>query len=247
MKIKKYQKSKELLMKGLEDKPFFSLYRMNLAFNYLLAGEYETAIQEYQSVKRLKANSNLAPASKDASSQEPGTLENNNKKIPNKKEIEEFYIPFNSAVAATLKKDTDQALSFYQQALNEQPHSREVKTNIELLFQQQNQKGKKDQKPDKDQKNTSDKSPKNQSSDSKDVKNQNRSSSPGEDANPAAPRDQNQELPGSLVKNKKDSQNLNKNQVEAVLEAIQAKEKTVRQKRKKQDRQTPHRGGEKDW
>ena len=53
MKIKNYGKSQELLLKALDNQPFSSLYRMNLALNYLLMGQYENSIQEYQSVADL--------------------------------------------------------------------------------------------------------------------------------------------------------------------------------------------------
>lgn len=50
-----------------------------------------------------------------------------------------FYILFNLGVLYSQESDVSNALSKYQQALEIQPESKEIKTNIELLFQQQQQ------------------------------------------------------------------------------------------------------------
>lgn len=60
-----------------------------------------------------------------------------------------YAVLYNLGVHFQVVKEIDQALKYYQQALELNPDSKEIKTNIELLFQGGGQgKG----KPDKDQK-----------------------------------------------------------------------------------------------
>ncbi len=136
MKLKKYEKAQSLLSSVLGEDTFSPLYRMNLAFSYLLSGEYEKSIQEYQTVRRLIQLGYISYVS----SIDPL----------------DFYVAFNSATSAVGKKQTERALAFYQQALKEEGgHPLRVKTNIELLTRQmaQNRKQKNESKKNKSQKN----------------------------------------------------------------------------------------------
>ena len=66
--------------------------------------------------------------------------------------LERFYAFFNSGHLKSYEGDIDQALDFYQQALNENSDSIEVKTNIELMFQKRRSE-KSSQKESKDEEN----------------------------------------------------------------------------------------------
>lgn len=56
-----------------------------------------------------------------------------------------FYTLFNLGVLQSQENQIDEALSYYQMALEIQPESKEIKTNIELLFQKQQQQGQQSQ------------------------------------------------------------------------------------------------------
>ena len=103
---KKYEKAENKWRLALEQKPFSSLYRLNLALNYQLGEQSSKALKEYQVIQNFT-------------------------KIKNQ---HVFYSLFNSALVETQKNRVQQALNFYQNSLAFKPHSLEVKTNIELLL-----------------------------------------------------------------------------------------------------------------
>ena len=122
--------AKEQLREFLEVHPSLFSARLNLAFTLFLLDELDESLREYEKVFEKSKN-----------------------------RLRRFYAYFNSAVIETKRKNKDQALSFYQQALEEEPQSMEVKTNIELLMKEalsqksppsQSQKQKKDPSPDQD-------------------------------------------------------------------------------------------------
>ncbi len=195
---KNYQKAQSLFLKGLEKDSFPPIYRMNLAFSYLLSKEYERSIQEYQLIVRF--------------SKEGREFQNS---LGAKQTA--FYSFFNSAVSASVNQKTEQALSFYQEALQFQPLSPEVKTNIELLLR--NQKSKPDSSK-KDKKNEKSKNQKKQGKGKKDEK---------------------KERQARGEKGKLDEQ-----QVKSILESIQEKEKQIKNRRRIEQNQRS-RINKKDW
>src|SRR6185312_16368534 len=95
---------------------------------------------------------------------------------------EKFNALFDLGQLSQKGKKTDEALNYYQQALNEDPQSKETKINIELLMKQQEQqkdkKGdqgdQKQQQQNKDNKDNKDQKDQNkdQNKDQKDKKDQ---------------------------------------------------------------------------
>ena len=102
-----FESAKEQWRDFLEIHPSLSSARLNLAFTLFLLDERDEALREYEKVFEKSKN-----------------------------KLHRFYAYFNSAVIETKKRNKDQALYFYQQALEEDPHSVEVKTNIELLMKE---------------------------------------------------------------------------------------------------------------
>ncbi len=97
--------AEKTFLNALAEDPFNVVLKYNLATSYLAQKKYDAAIKEYEAVlRRAELNKDLA-----------------------------FAAHFNAAVAAGENKNIDLALSHYQGALDLQPGSKEVKTNIELL------------------------------------------------------------------------------------------------------------------
>ena len=157
---KKYGVAEEKWLKALSQNSFSPFYRMNLALNHILLTQSEKAIQEYQVTRNLIKNRRTSENFKIQS------RKNQNVSSVKKEEVEEynqmddilFYSFFNSAISAHQKGERERALAFYQKALNLRPPSLEVKTNIELLVQNQSSP----QKGQKENENSSKKNGKNQ-------------------------------------------------------------------------------------
>ncbi len=110
---------------ALGDMPFQAELHLNLGDAFSEHKEYDKAMQEFDTATRLTQSPPL-----------------------------KFAALYNAAEAASQKKEIDLALNYYQQALDLNPDSKEVKTNIELLLaggqggsgeQAQDQKKKDDQ------------------------------------------------------------------------------------------------------
>ncbi len=238
MRFKNYQKAQELLLQALSRNAFSYMHRMNLGLNYFLQKEYEHSIKEYQTSVQMVAK---GLQTKNNSQQNKSQKKNNRPGLAKKKpqllvtaDMSEamhkalFAGYFNSAVTATFKGEIDRALAFYQQALVYHPHSKEVKTNIELLTQKSSSQSKKSDK---------DKSQKEQNK-----KGGNKSAmGDGQKQNP-------QKGEQNLSDDLKNRENWGSGQVEAVLKSIQEQEKRIKQKRDKARRQAPTRTDSgKDW
>lgn len=87
------------------------VYRFNLALVHLMQNQLDKSVIEFEQVA-TKADGDL-----------------------------KFFALFNLGILKTQLKDIDQALQYYQQALEIRPESVEVKTNIELLWQQNQGEG----------------------------------------------------------------------------------------------------------
>jgi Ca-activated chloride channel family protein len=138
-----------------------------------------------------------------------------------------FKSMFNAGNAALQAKDTAKALKYYQRALDYNPQSQEVKTNIELALQEQKGGGssdeKKDDKDKKDQKDDKQQQP--QPNDSK----QGQQEKPKEKPKPFQ------------------SQALNENDVRRILEELKRQEEQIRAKQNIDNKKTPEQQVEKDW
>ncbi len=120
---KSYYAAYQRFLKALEPDPFNPEILMNLALTFEVNEEYEKAEKAYASVLHLLPET--APL--------------------------RFAALFNIGGVQAKQKKIDEALKSYQAALAMDPNSKEVKTNIELLWQQGGGGGKgkdKDQKKD---------------------------------------------------------------------------------------------------
>jgi tetratricopeptide (TPR) repeat protein len=123
---KSYYPAYRDILQALESDPMNPVLHMNLGKIFEANEEYEKAEQAYQSALQLLPEGSQA----------------------------RFEALFNLGVAFGLDKKIDAALGAYQAALEIQPESKEVKTNIELLMQQQGGGGEgQDQQDDKEGKN----------------------------------------------------------------------------------------------
>ena len=121
---KKALESHEEFTGLLTEHPYHPLYNFNAGASFFVTEEPEKALKMYKQTLKLKP-------------------------LPPKLE---FATLFNLGVLNASKpiNDIDKALSYYQRALDLVPDSKEVKTNIELLFKGGGGKGKSDKK-DKNQ------------------------------------------------------------------------------------------------
>lgn len=98
----------------LAEKPFHPLFQFNLGASFIGTEEPDKAIKMYNEILKLNP-------------------------IP---PVVEFGTYYNLGVLHAAKGEIDQALENYQKALAINPDSKEIKTNIELLFQQKQGGGK---------------------------------------------------------------------------------------------------------
>lgn len=158
-----------------------------------------------------------------------------------------FAVNFNLGVYYGAKKNVDEALKYYQAALDIVPTSIETKTNIELLTQAQQQDGKGDsQNQDQNQKDQ------NQSKDSKDQQNKDQQKDQdGKDNQKKDPKDQD----GQEDKKRENSakykprpfkgDQLNENDVKKILGELRNQEQKIRANFDKKEQKDS--GHEKDW
>lgn len=122
-------------LKGLRFNPFQPELHLNLGLSFEVLQQNEKAMSSYKEAERL-------------------ALESKNYQVL-------FMALFNQAQLLAKDKKVDEAIATYQKALELIPSSKEVKTNIELLTQQQQGQGggdgdnkdQKDQEQNKDQQN----------------------------------------------------------------------------------------------
>ncbi len=112
-------------LSGLAKDPYQANLHLNLGLTYEALGQTEKAQSSYEVALKLAKNSQTA-----------------------------FAAAFNIAEVFQKAKKKDEALQYYQMALQFDPDSKETKTNVELLTQDQQGKGK--GKDDKDQKDKKD-------------------------------------------------------------------------------------------
>lgn len=130
---KKYNESVESYTESLTADPGASPSHNNLGIAFEGTGQLKKAQQSYNTAERTA-----------------------------KSKLEKFAALFNQAQAYAKDKQIDLALAYYQKALEIDPRSQEIKTNIELLIQSNSQggQGQQDQPQDpKDQEGKDQKQP----------------------------------------------------------------------------------------
>ena len=186
---KNYYSAYQGFLRSLVRNPFSPQIHLNLGLTFQQNEELEKALGEYKLVTRLPGV-------------DPESI---------------FQAHFNAATVYTALGQIPEALAEYQNALEVHPDSKEVKTNIELLWQQQQGGGKgknkdKDKKPnDKDDKKDKNKDP-------------NQEPQPEEKKKPQ----------------KFDSEKLNQDDVRKILEELKNQEQQIRaEMNKKETKEAP--------
>ena len=279
---KKHEKAEKKWHKLLIQDPFSASYRMNLALNYQIGDQTDKALQEYQITRNLNhtgfekgAALGILPSySHDLKHKNSNKFSINQKLKPADTKQIMFFSFFNSATAQT--KNIQQALHFYQSALAFQPDSRPVKTNIELLTQNQINKKKKEKKsqgdkkqePQPDKKQNEEEKVKQNQPDKKESTNKDKKPNKDqkdqqekESKQKAGDTKENQEEKSSQLHS--DQQNnpeqntkkiapqglsppLDTEQTEAILKALSEQEKQIKKRRRNHSRKNRS-SKEKDW
>jgi Ca-activated chloride channel homolog len=196
--------------KALSRDPFNPAFHLNLGDTFMKNGELDKAASEFEAVEGS----------------------------PKSTQQEKFKAMFNAGNAAVSAKDIPKALKYYQRALDYDPDSLEVKTNIELALASQQGGGKGD---DKDQKDKKDQKDQKLGGDDKKQQDQNKDQNKDQQKEP-------DKGPGPKpTPHGFKSQALNENDVRRILEELKRQEEEIRAKQYKERRDTPEREIEKDW
>ncbi len=197
---------------ALASDPFNPIIQMNLGLSFFLNKEFDKALQAFTASLRLS---------------------------PDLSEIK-FYALFNSGAAEGMDKKIDLALEYYQKALEIHPDSIEVKTNMELLMQNQGQgKGKGSEQDSQDKnKDSSDQGKGKSPNPNEDKKNQKQDNSQN--------RNENQKIQnGDGKKPKLSDETLSPEQVKAILDELKNQEQKIRAQENEQGKKETPNG--KDW
>lgn len=199
-------------MKALEDDPLNLAVQLNLALAFETNEEYEKAEKGYRGVLRLLPDNSPA----------------------------RFEPLFNLAGVFVKEGKIDQALQAYQECLRLNPDSVEVKTNIELLWQNGGGGGKGGQKNSKDKKN--DKQQNNKQNQDKNQKDQGKDQDKDKDKGKNdKDYDQSQQKKPAPF----ESRELNKEDVKRILDEIKNQEQSIRAQEYEKNLKDQPRG--KDW
>ncbi|GIL16297.1 MAG: hypothetical protein BroJett040_00480 [Oligoflexia bacterium] len=214
LKNNNYSQAQEHFVHALKGSPFSSEVQLNLGLSYYGQGQMEKAESSYKSALEMAQN----PQS-------------------------QFASLFNLGEMAGKANKVDEALKYYQAALEVNPNSIEAKTNIELLIlNQQQQKG---QGQDQDQKDNQDSK---DGKDSKDKKDQKQGDQDQDNQN--QDKDKKEDQPKEYGKNKPqpkkfESQELTQSDVNKILSEIKQQEQRIRAEYNKKDIKEKPR--DKDW
>jgi tetratricopeptide (TPR) repeat protein len=217
-KAQNYTSAFDAYVKTLEYEPFAPEIHLDLGLSYEGQQQPEKALPSYQNALKYAKNDEM-----------------------------KFVSLFNQAQLSGKAKKVDEALELYQKALAFDPTSKEVKTNIELLIQmqQQQQKGgkddkdkKQDQKDDKDQKDNKDNK---DQKDQKDDKGNEDKDKDKKDKNEKPQYNQNQKYKPRPFK----GQELSEGDVKKILGEIKQQEQKIRSEyNRKELKEQPR---DKDW
>lgn len=182
------------LLQALNHDPFNHSIRLNLGLAFEGNEEHEKARQEYLAVAKQAEDPALR-----------------------------FAGWFNAARVSAHQNDIESALAYYQAALEIDPNSKEVRTNIELLWQmQQGQGGGQGQQQQNDPKGGGQNKGDNQQKDpSKDESEQNEPSQDSSQKSGSEPEKKRQPRPF-------DSRELTKDDVRKILDEIKNQEQSIR-------------------
>ena len=210
---KDLEEAEKQLIEALKGDPLNPILHFNLGVVYYLQKNFKRAVRSLKDADEL------------ASSQDQGGQLS-------------FMARFNQAMVWSEMKKLNEALKSYQMALELDPTSIEVKTNIELLFQ--NQQNSQDKSESEDESGESEDNQENQSSDSSE-------SDEEQDSDQSEERDDEKQNQPEDQPEPKDFENeqLTREQVKKILEELKAQEQRVRAK--EFDKNTTEVPDGKDW
>jgi tetratricopeptide (TPR) repeat protein len=201
----KFLEAMDLILKALAKDPYSPELHMNLGLAIEGLGQLDKAISSYKTAEKLTSRDDI-----------------------------KFLSLYNQAQAQAKLKKIDEALGNYQKALNYNPSSAEVKTNIELLMQKQ-QKGGSGGDGDKDEEQKKEGKDDKEGQGDKDKKNEKEPQHFAENPKPEKGKPQRFE-----------SKELGENDARKILEDIKSQEQRIRQDYDKQGKTRESVRG-KDW
>lgn len=218
---KKTAEARQYLLDALSKAPENEALHLNLGLQWEVQEENEKALKEYQFVYDSAQNPEI-----------------------------KFLAAFNTAVALGKMKKVEEALHYYQLALDIHPESPEVKTNIEMLTQSQSGGQGENQQQDKNSQGNQDQKDKNQNEDNKDKKGQKPQEQKDKGKNKDKKDDQNKDKNKQPEKQKQQprpfkSKDLTKEDVRKILEELKRQEQQIRSKVNNKARK--ERPNDKDW
>ncbi|WP_413288371.1 tetratricopeptide repeat protein [Bdellovibrio sp. HCB337] len=221
-KLESYGAAFDSYVKTLEFDPFSAETHLDLGLVYEAQQQPEKAMTSYQNAEKYTKDDEV-----------------------------KFMGYFNQAQLFGKGKKVDEALAFYQKALELDPTSKEAKTNIELLIQQQQQQGKggdsQDQKDQKDQQQQQDQQKKQDPKDGKDPKDQQQK----QDQKDGQDGKDKKEQPKQYQQNQKQQprqfkgQELSEGDVKKILGEIKQQEQKIRSEYNRKE--VKEQGRDKDW
>ncbi|MES3037627.1 MAG: tetratricopeptide repeat protein [Bdellovibrionota bacterium] len=167
-----------------------------------------------------------------------------------------FMSYFNLGTLYGLQGNIDRAIAAYQKALTISPTSKEAKTNIELLIQQQQQQDqqkKDDKQDDKKDQDKKDQDKKDQKGDQKDKKDQDKNQDQNKDKDKDKNKDENKDKPeekkdydsSPQYKPREFKGELHKQDVQKILGELKQQEQKIRSEYNRKGRKEEAHG--KDW
>ncbi len=206
-----YQAAADKYVEALRYDPFQAETHLNLGLSFELLQQADKALQSYQQAEKLAQSPKV-----------------------------KFMALFNQAQLLGKAKKVDEALDLYQRSLEIMPSSKEVKTNIELLIQ--DQQGGKDGE-NKDQPQDQQQQQQKQQGDKKDQKDQKDKQDQGEQEKK---EDKKQYEQSSKYQPRKfDSKELSESDVKKILGELKQQEQKIRAEfNRKESKEQPR---DKDW
>lgn len=212
-KKEKQNDSYEMFMGLLAEAPYDPLIQFNLGSALGGVGEEDKAEALYKQLLK--------------------TVDQKLSQKPGESEVAELYrvkfaLLYNLGVHYQTIKDVDQALKFYQQALEIMPDSKEIKINIELMMKQQSGGG--GGKGDPDQ---------------KDQPQQEGDQPQGGEGEQPPPRPEQQDPSKDKKPQEFDQKHMSREDLERIMEELKQQEQNIRAKTQKKGGK--NRGNDKEW
>ncbi|MEK6772805.1 MAG: tetratricopeptide repeat protein [Bdellovibrionota bacterium] len=210
---KNLEQSQKELIDAFQFDPYQFELHLNLGFNLELQKDNEKALKQYSAAEVYAQNP-----------------------------FQRFVSRFNRAQLLAQEKKVEEALAEYQRALEIAPSSKEVKTNIELLIQQQEGQG---QGKGEDQKNKEQDKDSEESKDKKDGENKDQDKKDKDDKD-GKKEEKKDYKPNQKYKPREFKGELNPSDIKKILDEIKQQEQKIRAEYNKKN-DYKERPRDKDW